>query len=209
MSINALVDLYLSQGCGRCKYHKTPECKVHRWKEELEVLRDIVLHTELVEDVKWSVPVYTFQNKNVVSVSAFKEYACISFFKGALLSDSHQILKKHGENSQTFRILKFTDVNSINRLKSVIIEYIYEAIELEKNGAKIVYKKNLEPTPIELEEKFEKSTAFKNAFYALTPGRQRGYIIYFSQAKQSATRRARIEKCVEKIMNGEGLNDRY
>ncbi len=207
-SMNPKVDLYLIDGCGRCKYYATPDCKVRTWVDELELLRSIALDTELVEDLKWSVPVYTYHNANVINISAFKDYACVGFFKGALLRDTEQLLTKHGESSQSVRTLKFINKKSILELQPIIKAYISEAIELEKKGEKVVFVKNLEPIPDELAEKFIELPLLQKAFYELTPGRQRGYIIYFSQPKQSKTRFARIDSKMEDIMNGIGMHDR-
>jgi uncharacterized protein YdeI (YjbR/CyaY-like superfamily) len=208
-TFNPKVDLYLADGCGRCEYYATPKCKVKNWQKELETLRQIVIDCGLTEELKWSVPVYTSQNKNIAVVSAFKEYCSLSFFKGVLLKDQHKLLEQQGESSQSARLIKFTDSKTILKLSPVLKEYILEAVELEKNGQKVTFKKNLEPIPEELEDIFKKLPVLKNAFYSLTPGKQRGYIIYFSQPKQSETRISRIEKCKQKIMNGEGLNDKY
>lgn len=205
--LNPKVDLYLAQGCGRCKYHATPACKVQKWQNELQTLRQIVLESELTEDLKWSIPVYTFQNKNVVIVCAFKEFCTLSFLKGALLKDQYNLLEKQGESAQSARVIKFTDVESIQKLTPILKEYIVEAIENEKDGKKVDFVKNLEPVPEELENKFSEYPILKDAFYRLTPGRQRAYILFFTQPKQSATRESRIEKCMEKILNGKGLND--
>lgn len=207
--MNKNVDNYFIDGCMRCKLGATPACKVHSWKEELALLRQIVRQTGLVEESKWGVPCYTNEGKNIVSVSAFKGYACLSFFKGVLLKDTANILTKTGENSQTFRLIKFTDPSQVLAVEENIKMYIAEAIELEKTGQKISYPKNPEPMPEELLSRFEIDSAFKKAFEALTPGRQRGYIIYFSQPKKSESKLARIEKSRIKILNGEGLNDRY
>lgn len=204
---NPKVDHYLIDGCGRCKYYATPKCKVNTWRNELELLRQIVLSCDLTEDLKWSMPVYTLNGKNVLMIAAFKDYYALSFFKGALLKDEHNILAKHGDSSQAFRLFKFTDIKDIVKLKSKIRSYILEAIDLEKKGAKIEFKKTIEKIPEELETKFKQLPAFKKAFYALTPGRQRGYILHFSQAKQAGTRISRIEKQLQNIMNGKGLNE--
>lgn len=204
---NPKVDHYLIDGCGRCKLYATPKCKVNTWRNELELLRQIALGCNLEEDVKWGMPVYMLNGKNVLMIAAFKEYCALSFFKGALLKDTHKILAKHGESSQAFRLFKFTNIKEIEKLSSKIHSYIIEAIEIEKSGAKIEFKKNIEKIPDELELKFKKIPSFKKAFFALTPGRQRGYILHFSQAKQSATRISRIEKQIPNIMNGKGLNE--
>ncbi len=207
--MNPAVDMYLMEGCGRCPLGGTSNCKVHFWTKELRMLRKIVLHCGLTEEVKWGVPCYTFQHKNVLLLSAFKEYCAISFFKGSLLADPHQLLLKPGERSQATRLLKFTDTEKIGAQESHIKAYIFEAVEVEKAGLKVSFHPNPEPIPEELARKFEEDPILKSAFDALTPGRQRGYLIHFSQPKQSNTRRSRIEKCVAKILNGEGMHDKY
>lgn len=206
--MNSKVDLYLLEGCGRCKLHATPQCKVHTWAKELVELRRIVNSCGLTEELKWSMPCYTDGKANIVMITAFKESCVISFFKGALLKDPKKILQTLGENSQSTRVLKFTDVKTILKLEPVIKAYIFEAIEIEKAGLKIESKKVSEyKVPEELTSKFKKMPELKKAFEALTPGRQKGYLLHFSQAKQSATREARIEKYIPLIMKGKGIND--
>lgn len=207
--VNPKVDKYLIDGCMRCEFGATPKCKVNNWRVELETLRQIVLQCELTEELKWGVPCYTFNNKNIIMIAAFKAYASLSFFKGALLTDNENILLKPGENSQAARIIKYTNPEQIIAQTEIIKSYINQAIALEKLEQKVEFKKNFEPIPLELTDIFNKDSELKNAFYALTQGRQRGYIIYFSQPKQSQTRVSRIEKCRDKILNGEGLNDKY
>jgi len=206
--MNHQVDLYLEQGCGRCSFFQTPHCKVHRWPGELKQLRRIVLECGLKEEFKWSQPCYTYQNKNIVLVTAFREYAAVAFFKGALLKDPYHILVAPGNNSQATRQARFTEVKDILEMEPVLKAYIDEAIDLEKAGLTVNFKKNPEPIPVELQQKFAEIPILRSAFEALTPGRQRGYILHFSQPKQSKTRMSRIEKCAEKILNGKGLNDR-
>ena len=206
MELNPQVDKYLLDGCMRCKYGATPKCKVNSWKKELELLRKIVLETGLKEELKWGAPIYTHNGKNIVSVGALKESANIGFFKGVLLTDQHKILQQQG-NLQSDRILKFTNIADIEKIKEIIKSYIIEAIAIEESGKKVEFKKNPEPIPTELLQAFEADPAFKKAFYALTPGRQRGYTIHFSQPKQEQTRIGRIEKCKEQIFNGVGLNE--
>lgn len=201
------VDTYLEQGCGRCPLGGTPDCKVHRWTEELTLLRSIVLDCGLTEEIKWSVPCYTYQGGNVLIVGAFKEYCSISFFKGALLEDAAFILEKPGENTQAGRLIRFTGVDEIRELESNVKAHIHEAIEVEKSGLEVEYKRNPEPIPDELQAKFDEDPYFRAAFEALTPGRQRGYILFVSGAKQSKTRSARIEKHMERILEGKGLHD--
>jgi len=208
IEMNPLVDKYLIDGCMRCKYGGTPQCKVLPWVAELEMLRQIVLETGLKEEIKWGVPVYTHDGKNIVTVNALKESANIGFFKGVLLKDENKILQQQG-NLQSDRLIKFTKLAEIEKLKDTIKAYIIEAISIEISGQKVEFKKNPEPLPDELLHVFETDPAFKKAFQALTMGRQRGYIIHFSQPKQAATRISRIEKYKNQIFNGVGLNDKY
>lgn len=207
--MNPKVDLFLAEGCGRCEYYATPKCKVHLWPQELILLRQLVLDCGLDEEVKWGVPCYTFNGKNIVNIGAFKSFAALSFFKGSLIEDVHNILLKPGENSQSGRLIKFTDPRQIIEQEDILKEYIFQAIEVEKLGLKVEFKKNPEPVPDELHLIFEEFPEVQEAFYDLTPGRQRGYIIHFSQPKQSITRTERIKKCIPKILNGEGFNDEY
>lgn len=203
------VDQYLSDGCGRCALGGTPQCKVHSWPKALQELRRIANACGLTEEIKWGVPCYTLDGKNILNIAAFKEYAALSFFKGALLKDPRNILEKPGENSQAGRLLKFTDPRQVADLEKDLKAYIFEAIEVEKQGLKVDFKaKNELEYPEELIQKFGEAPELQEAFEALTPGRQRGYILHFSQPKQSATRTSRIEKCVEKILAGKGFHDR-
>lgn len=206
--MNLQIDQYLIDGCMRCPLGATPECKINNWVEELKYLRSIVLDSELTEERKWGVPCYTYNGANVIMISALKDHAVLSFMKGVLLNDSQGILQKPGPNSQSDRILRFTSVDQIISLEETIKSYIQQSVENEKQGLKVEFKKNPEPIPQELETKFNEDPSFKAAFEALTPGRQRGYILHFSQAKQSATRTSRIEKCLPKIMEGKGMQDR-
>lgn len=206
---NPLVDKYLIDGCMRCDLGATPACKVLRWTAELKELRDIVLHCGLVEELKWGVPCYTYDKANVVIVSALKESCCISFFKGALLKDSQSILVKPGENSQAGRIVKFRSLEDIYSIKETLEAYVFEAIEIEKAGLKVVNDRTPEPIPEELQGRFDEDPVFRTAFESLTKGRQRGYLLYFSQAKQTKTRLARIEKWTDRILKGEGMHDQY
>lgn len=206
--MNPLVNKYLVDGCMRCKFGGTPNCKVNHWSKELEALRKIVIKSVLDEELKWGIPCYTLNNKNILMISAFKEYACISFFKGVLLKDKEKLLTAHGESSQSVRMIKFTNSKQIIQQSSIIKAYIEEAIEIENSGKKVEFKKNPEPIPEELIVEFNKDLKFKKAFHELTPGRQRGYIIYFSQPKNTQSKLNRIEKCRENILKGIGLNDR-
>lgn len=206
--MNPKVDTYLSEGCGRCPLGGTPDCKVHNWENELKQLRRIVLESGLTEELKWSIPCYTYKNNNIAVVSAFKEYCALSFFKGALLQDTDNLLDKPGENTQSARLIKFTNVREIVEMEATLKAYIYEAIEVEKAGLEVTFKKNPEPIPEEFQQALEENPVLKAAFEALTPGRQRGYILHFSQPKNFNTRKSRIEKCTLKILNGKGLNER-
>jgi uncharacterized protein YdeI (YjbR/CyaY-like superfamily) len=191
----------------RCKYGGTPKCKVLNWVGELKLLRTLVLSTGLSEEIKWGIPVYTYNGKNIVTINALKASANIGFFKGVLLKDEHKLLQQQG-NIQSSRIIRFTEIKQIVEVKDKLLAYINEAIQLEISGKKITYKKNPEPIPEELTNAFKQDSAFKKAFYSLTPGRQRGYIIYFSQPKQSLTRIGRIEKLKSRILDGLGMNDK-
>lgn len=205
--MNPKVDQYLIAGCGRCKLYNTPECKVHKWAEELKLLRSIILECDVKEDLKWSMPCYTHNNSNILILAAFKEFCSINFFKGVLLKDTKKLLTEPGENSQSARYMKFTSVKDIVKYQKEIKSYIAEAINNEKKGIKVNFKKELEPFPAELTNKLNKNPKLKKAFYALTPGRQRGYVLFFSAAKQSQTREARIDKYTPNILAGKGLND--
>ncbi len=204
------VDTYLEEGCGRCKLWRTPECKAILWRPVLEKIRSILLDCLLVEEIKWSMPCYTYQGKNVIILYAFKDGSNIGFFKGALLQDELKLLHLPGENSQSSRFLKFTTVQQVEEMEATIKAYVFEAIELEKAGEKVVMKKLEEYViPQELQQRMDENAAFKEAFNALTPGRQKGYILHFSGAKQSETRLARIDKYRDLIMQGKGIHDDY
>jgi uncharacterized protein YdeI (YjbR/CyaY-like superfamily) len=206
--INPKVDVYFTAGCGRCPLVNTPQCKVHNWDTELEKLRMLLIDCGLDEELKWSHPVYTFQKNNIVLLSAFNEYCALSFFKGALLNDDKGILIQQTENVQATRQIRFTNIREITRMESIIKAYIYEAIEVEKAGLKVEFKETSEfKIPEEFQNKLDEMPALKIAFDALTPGRQRGYILHFSQPKQSKTRESRVEKCMPQILIGKGLND--
>lgn len=182
--------------------------KSKKWKEEYEKLRKIVLDCELTEDFKWMHPCYTYEKKNTVLIHGFKEYCALLFHKGALLKDASGILVQQTENVQAARQIRFTNVQEITEMETILKAYINEAIEVEKAGLEVTFKKNTEYTvPEEFQTKLDEVPALKTAFEALTPGRQRAYLLYFSGAKQSKTREARIEKCMEKILDGKGLND--
>ncbi len=192
--VNPKVDFYFS--------------KATVWQKELEQLRTIVLDCELTEELKWGCPCYTFEKSNIVLIHVFKEYCALLFFKGALLKDAKSILVQQTENVQAARQIRFTNVREIVKLKPVLKKYIYEAVEIEEAGLKVPLKKATEfNIPEEFQKKLDKIRALKTAFYALTPGRQRGYLLYFSAPKQSKTRELRIEKYRQHILDGKGLND--
>lgn len=180
-----------------------------RWKDEMILLRNIILEMkELNEDYKWMHPCYTWQNKNVVVIQGFKDYCALMFFKGVLMKDPKGILIQMTENVQASRQIRFTDMKQIKKEKSVIKAYIREAIEVEKSGEKVPLKKTSDfPVPEEFQKLLKGNSKVKKAFASLTPGRQRGYLYFFSQAKQSKTRENRIEKCIPKILAGKGLDD--
>lgn len=182
--------------------------KATQWKEEYEALRMIAIDCGLVEELKWGTPCYVFQNNNIVLIHGFKEYCAYLFFKGALLSNTNGILIQQTENVQSARQIRFTSLQEIIELKPVLKSHIYEAIEVEKAGLKVDFKKTEDfMIPEEFQKKLEEMPALKSAFESLTPGRQRGYIFYFSQAKQSKTRQARVEKYLDKILAGKGFED--
>ncbi|MFP7255068.1 YdeI family protein [Terribacillus goriensis] len=183
--------------------------KAKQWKDEFINLRDIILDCELTEDFKWKHPCYTLEGKNIVLIHGFKDYCALLFHKGALLKDAQGILIQQTENVQAARQLRFKSVKEITEMKTIIKAYIQEAIEIEKAGLKVDLKEHTEYIiPEELRKKFEEVPALKTAFEALTPGRQRAYIFYFSQAKQSKTRETRVEKYMQQILDGKGLNDK-
>ena len=192
--MNPKVDAYLS--------------RAKKWQEEFEKLRMIILACGLTEELKWGVPCYTFEKRNIVLMHGFKEYCALLFFKGALLNDAKGILIQQTKNVQAARQIRFTNVREIVKLKPILKAYMQEAIEAEKAGLKVNFKKITEfKIPEEFQNKLGELPALKTAFYALTPGRQRAYILHFSQPKQSKTRESRVEKCMRQILNGKGLND--
>jgi uncharacterized protein YdeI (YjbR/CyaY-like superfamily) len=193
-SMNPKVDFYFN--------------KAKNWQEEIRKLRMIFLDCGLTEELKWGCPCYMFQKTNVVLIHVFKEYCAILFFKGTLLNDAYGILVQQTKNVQATRQIRFTNLREIVKMKTIIKAYIYEAIEVEKAGLEVNYKKTSEfIIPEEFQNKLDEIPALKTAFDALTPGRQRAYILYFSAPKQSKTRESRVEKCMQQILNGKGLND--
>lgn len=192
--MNTKVDQYLS--------------KAKNWQEEMEQLRMIILDCGFIEDLKWGKPCYSFLEKNLVILQPFKEYCAIMFFNGALLNDPKGILVKPGENSQAGRQIRFTSLNEIKNMKTTLKAYLYEAIEVEKAGLKVSLKKTSDYTiPEEFQHKLTTMPALKKAFDALTPGRQRAYLMHFSAPKQSKTRETRIESYIQRILSGNGIAD--
>lgn len=192
--MNPAVDFYFSQ--------------TQKWSKEIEKLRKIVLDCGLTEELKWGVPCYTLQKANIVLIHTFKEYCALLFFKGVLLNDSHNLLIQQTENVQSARQIRFTTSKEIVELEPILKAYIFEAFEVEKAGLKVALKKTEEfEISEEFKNKIDKDPALKNAFEALTPGRQRAYKLYFSAPKQSKTRETRVEKYTQQILNGQGLTD--
>lgn len=182
--------------------------KAGQWQKEFEKLRTILLDTGLEEEIKWGCPCYTYHGKNIILIHGFKEYCALLLFKGALLNDSENILIQQTENVQAARQIRFTGLQEIIDLEKIIKTYVYEAVEVEKSGVKVKMKKTREfETPEEFQNKLNESPELKSAFEALTPGRQRAYLLHFSSARQSKTRESRIEKYIPEILKGKGLND--
>ena len=184
--------------------------KAEKWQKEVERLRAIALDCPLTEELKWGCPCYTFQDANIVLIHVFKEYCAFLFFKGALLADPNDILIQQTEHVQSARQIRFTNLRDIVKMEPILKSYIYEAIEVERAGLKVKLKKATEfPVPEEFQKRLDKKPALKKAFYSLTPGRQRGYLLYFAAPKQSSTRESRIDKWAPEILKGKGLNEEY
>ena len=193
--MNALVDIYIE--------------KARKWQDETQKLRMIILDCQLTEELKWGKPCYSFRNSKIAIIQGFKDYCALGFFKGSLLNDTSGILIKPGENSQAMRQVRFTNIREIIAIEPILKTYIYEAIEVEKAGLKINLKKTDDfMIPDEFQNKLDEIPSLNTAFSALTPGRQRAYIIYFTAPRQSKTRESRVEKYIPQILKGKGLNDR-
>lgn len=206
--MNPNVDQYLSEGCGRCPLGGTPNCKVLQWQPEFTYLRNLVLACGLTEELKWGVPCYTYQGKNILLIHGFKSYCALLFHKGALLQDTDGLLIQQTEHVQAARQIRFTNVREIIALEPQLKAYIFEAIEVEKAGLQIAYKKPSEfAMPAEFKTQLDQIPGLQSAFDGLTPGRQRGYLLHFSAPKQAKTRQARVEKYLPKILAGKGLDD--
>ena len=181
---------------------------VKKWREELTVLRSIVMDSGLGEELKWGAPCYVHEQSNVIIIQGFKDYFALMFFKGALMKDPQNLLHKPGENTQSGRQIRLTSMDEILGQEEVLRAYIQHAIEVEKAGEKVIAKKTEGyPVPLELEESFAENSDLQHAFYGLTPGRQRAYLLHFAEAKQSVTRKARIEKYTPRILKGKGILD--
>jgi uncharacterized protein YdeI (YjbR/CyaY-like superfamily) len=204
---NPLVDQFLVEGCMRCSLGATPACKALHWTDILEFLRQLILETELQEERKWGVPTYTINGKNVVMLGVFKDSCVLSFIKGQFLPDPKGLLALPGPNSREGRILRFTQLNQAMELENDIRHFLQEAIQVERSGKKSETAPPPQVLPDELMQIFAEHAGLESAFFALTPGRQRGYLIHFSGAKQSPTRLSRIEKCIPKIFEGKGMMD--
>lgn len=178
-----------------------------QWKDEMKALRTIILDCQLTEDFKWGKPCYSFQGKNIVIIQGFKNYFALLFFKGGLMKDSGHLLVKMGENTQAGRQMRFQNVQDILDKKSIIKDYIFEAVEIEERGEKVEIKREATPVPEEFQIKLNDSPELKSAFESLTPGRQQAYLFHFSAPKQSKTRESRIEKSIPNILKGKGMND--
>ena len=183
--------------------------KDREWQKEIQQLRTIILDCDLTEELKWGCPCYMFGDRNIVLIHVFKEYCAVLFFKGALLKDPKGILVQQTENVQAARQMRFTSLGEILKQEKVLKAYIYEAVALEESGAKVDFKKTREfAVPEEFQIRLDKNPSLKRAFYELTPGRQRGYLLHFASAKQSKTRESRIEKNIRQILDGKGLDDK-
>ncbi len=182
--------------------------KAGKWQEETEQLRMIILDCGLNEELKWGCPCYTLDKSNIVLIHDFKEYSAVLFFKGALINDPDGVLVKQSENTQATRQIRFTNIQEVKQMKTILKKYILEAIEVEKSGLKVEFKKVAEFTVAEeFQKALDEVPGLKTAFEALTPGRQRAYLLHFAEPKQSKTRESRIEKNIPQIFNGKGLND--
>jgi len=206
--MNPAVDHYLLFGCGRCPRGGTPECTVNRWRSLLQEMRRILLDSGLTEERKWGVPCYTIDGKNVILIGSFNDYVVISFLKGSLLVDPNGILEKAGPNSHVGRLLRFTELEKLLDMEPAIRDFIREAADVERKGLMVERDAVPEAVPDELQQMFEEDPSFEAAFYRLSPGRQRGYLIHFGQPKQSETRIRRIEKYMDRIFEGIGFHDK-
>jgi uncharacterized protein YdeI (YjbR/CyaY-like superfamily) len=203
------VDAYLKDGCGRCEHYQTPQCKVHLWTKPLGMLRELVRGAELGEEMKWGNPTYTLGGKNVAMLVSLREYCALAFFKGSLLEDGDGVLESPGPNSHHMRQLRFRSADEVKKARPRIQALLAQAIQLEKAGRKVERAATpREPMPEELQRRLAGDAALKEAFDALTPGRQRSHVLHVSGAKQAETRERRVDKCVPVILAGRGFNER-
>lgn len=199
------VDHYFLDGCGRCERYATERCSARVWSELLHHLREVMLESGLKEELKWSAPCYTHNGKNVAMIGAFKDNCVISFFKGALIPEDRGILVKPGEYSQESRVVRFRDVSEVVKYREDLLYFLQKAIAIEESGLRIEESSKVVELPIEMKERFAEDKTLARAFYALTPGRQRGYIMHIGSAKNASTRISRLNKCEEKILSGKGF----
>lgn len=204
---NPAIDEYMLNGCGRCKYYATPQCKVVPWRTVLEHLRQLMLTTGLVEEKKWGVPTYTHQGKNIVTLGALKESVVLSFFKGVLLPDPEGLLENPGQNSHIGRYLRFKSLEEVEQRAEYALALIQHALQLEASGQTKVPSREPDPVPEELATALAEDATLAAAYYALTPGRQRSYILHIAQAKQTQTRKDRVQKCAPYILKGLGFHE--
>ena len=198
---------FIDDGCGRCERFKTPECKVHAWREPLIALRSLLLATELKEEMKWGFPTYTLAGKNVAQLATLKSHCTLSFFKGAAMQDPEGKLHAPGPNSRYARYLKFQKLDQVEKQEASITSYIQEAIRLEREGIEVQVDASKLEIPSELQEQLDLSPELAQAFQALTPGRQRSHVIHIAGAQKASTRERRVEKCVPKILASKGFNE--
>lgn len=202
------VDAFLADGCGRCDQYRTPACKVHRWTDALVELRAIARASGLTEAMKWGSPCYTDGGRNVVMIAALRDCCALGFFKGALLDDPDGVLEAPGPSSQAARQIRFRSVEEVRAKRPLAERLIAQAVAVERSGAKVSFARAPEPMPEELAAALDADPRARAAFDALTPGRQRSHVLHVSGAKQAASRRARAERCLPKILAGKGFLDR-
>ncbi len=205
---NTSVDSYLAEGCGRCAFFQTPECKVHRWVDGLRLLRAMLRETPLTETMKWGAPCYTLEGTNVLMISALREHFVLSFLRGAELADPTGLLERAGPNTQSARVMRFTSIEQVREKQPAIALFVADAIAIQRSGLKPTRAPVVEPMPDALSHRLAADPALAAAFEALTPGRQRSHILHISGAKGEETRARRVEQCAPKIVAGKGYNER-
>lgn len=205
---NSSVDSYLKDGCGRCDLYQTPQCKVLLWTDALVILREILNTSELEETMKWGSPCYTLNGKNVIMLGSFRDSCVLSFLKGSLLEDPEGVLQIPGPNSRIARVLRFRSADEVLSLRPQIVAFVEKAIKAERLGLKVVTEGGDDTLPEELQDRLDVDPDLKDAFEALTPGRKRSFAIYVLGAKHTDTRKTRVERCIPKILEGKGFNER-